>query len=690
MKSKTLLVLAILLSATLVRAQTDASVIEPILTEQLQSPQVVTYQLQQFLMGKVPALPVPSSAEQWTAEAQRIRRHLLDDVVFHGWPQEWVNSPPRFEDLGSVPAGKGYQLHRLLYEIVPGFYCTALLYTPEPLQGRVPAVLNVMGHFERGNKMEFEQKFCINQALKGMIALNPDWVGMGELNQKLNEHWFASQLDLVGLNGVGLFYLAMRRGIDYLSQNPNVDTNRIGVTGLSGGGWQTITISSLDPRVEVSIPVAGYVNLQGRLERLPGEPGDIEQNPTDFLVGQDYSTLTAMRAPRPTLLIDNAEDSCCFRAPLVKPYIFDPIVRFFKLYGEEEAFQFYQSTSISVHNYGLEERLQAYAFFVKHFNLTAGSAEIPVGEDVKAYNELQGGIPEDNLTIVGLARKMAGKLQRPPAPPNQPERAEWSSSQRATLREVVRFHPVTVSHTFLLANTNHNQVESVSYRFEMSNGLGATGVWLKETPTTNHAPLTIVLNDGGKKGASSEVWGRVPEFGERMERGEQVLVADLLFTGDDAPSIPTPIVWDATWNQYRYLVGAKVELQGTSYLFSEMLAAVGERPLGMEAAQLISLARWAQNQWAPSRIRLESTGIRSQVISLVTAALDPHLFSEVAIHDGMHSLSYLLEKPVTYQEAPDLFCLDLYKDFDLDSLAAAAEPTTVINDSYLELKAENR
>ena len=57
----------------------------------------------------------------------------------------------------------------------------------------------------------------------------------------------------------------------------------MGVTGLSGGGWQTITLSSLDPRVLVSIPVAGYVNLQGRLERLPEEPGDIEQNPTDFL-----------------------------------------------------------------------------------------------------------------------------------------------------------------------------------------------------------------------------------------------------------------------------------------------------------------------------------------------------------------------------------------------------------------------
>lgn len=384
MKSHTLLALAILMSAATLKAQADPGIVQPILTRQLQSPQVVTFQLQQFLQGKVPAPVVPASAERWAAEEQRIRRHLLDDVIFHGWPQEWVSSPPHFEDLGSLPAGKGYRLRRLRYEIVPGFYSTALLYEPENLQGRVPAVLDVMGHFEPGNKEEFEQKLCINQAMKGMIALNLEWINMGDLRTRFNQHSFAAHLDLLGISGVGLFYLAMRRGLDYLAANAHVDPSRMGVTGLSGGGWQTITLSSLDPRVLVSIPVAGYVNLQGRLERLPEEPGDLEQIPQDFLAGQDYSTMTAMRAPRPTLLIYNAEDDCCFRAPLVRPYIFDPVVPFFQLYGKANAFQFYESTLISAHNYALEDQTQALAFFIKHFHLTADSATIPVGQYVKS------------------------------------------------------------------------------------------------------------------------------------------------------------------------------------------------------------------------------------------------------------------------------------------------------------------
>jgi dienelactone hydrolase len=657
---KSLLVFVILSSVTLAKAQGDPEDIVPILSQSIQSPQIVTFQLQQFVLQKAPKLPSPRSAAEWTAGAQQIRQHLLNDVIFHGWPQSWVNSQPKFEDLGRMPSGKGYQVHKMRYEIVPGLYATALLYEPEHVSGKVPAVLDVMGHYySQGNSVDFEQKLCINQALRGMIALNPNWVGTGELNVKGNEHWFAAHLDLIGMNGVGLFYLAIRRGLDYLAEDHDVDSNRIGVTGLSGGGWQTIVLSSLDPRVLVSVPVAGFTSLPGRAERLPGEPGDIEQNPSDFLLGQDYSTLTAMRAPRPTLLIFNAEDDCCFRGPLVKPYVYEPIKPFFNLYGKSGNLQFYQNTTISAHNYGLDDREQAYRFFIQHFHLQGEAAEIPVSSDIKSYDELRVGVPEDNLTILGLARRMAAELNRAPMPSIPAQRAEWSASQRTKLQDVVRYHAVTMSQAWLESNTYHNQVESVSYRFELNNGLGATGVWLKDFETRADAPLTIVLNDGGKAAAATQLWDRVPEVADRMERGEQVLVVDLLFTGDAAPAQP-------------------------AYFITQMIAATGERPLGMEAAQLTGIVQWALAKWSPGAIRLETTGIRSQIVSLVTAALEPHLFSEVVNYDGMRSLGYLLEKPVSYEAAPDLFCLDLYKDFDIDQIEALANPVHIIERHNLQ------
>lgn len=655
------------LAVSFANAQIDARHIKEILAPTLQSPEVATYELHEYLLQRASHLPSPKSAQEWTKEADHIRQRLLSEVIFHGWPKDWITAPAKFQDMGEIPAGKGYRLRKLRYEIVPGFYSTALLYEPAKMEGRVPAVLNVMGHWgKRGKAMDFEQKLCINQALHGMIALNLEWLGGGDLTDKENSHWFGPDLDLVGANGVGLFYLAMRRGLNYLSENPNVDPNRIGMTGLSGGGWQTIVLSSLDPRVKVSIPVAGYGTLTERIARQTfskGEPGDPEQEPTDFLAGVDYSTLTAMRAPRPTLLINNAEDTCCYRAPLVKPYIFDAVRPFFKLYGSEDAFQFYQNTDISAHNYGLSNREQAYRFFTKYFNLPIASSEIPVGEDIKSYDQLAVGVPSDNLTILGLAKKMASAIQRSPIPSDATDRKKWRIEERAQLRNVVRYKPVTMVRPLLENDTHHSGLESISYRFEFSDGLSATGVRIRELETPETAPIAIVLDDNGSQAATTEVWDRSPLIADLLSRGNQVFALDLVFTGDAAPSPPS---WPLT----------------------EMLRAVGERPLGIEAAQLIATAQWAQKSWGSSEVRLESSGMRSQVEALTAAALEPSLFDQIVSHGGIHSLRYLLDKPVDYRTAPDLFCLDLYKYFDIDRLAAIAAPTPIVQRDERELQAK--
>jgi dienelactone hydrolase len=666
-----LLVVPFLLTAAPAFAQSEPGTANPILEQNLQSRSVVTFQLQQYVLEHAPKLPRPASAAQWTAEESQIRQRVLD-IVFHGWPKEWVNSAPQFEDLGTLPAGKGFQIHKLRYEIVPGFYTVALLYEPVRLTGKMPAVLNVMGHFrEQGHAQAFEQKLCINEALRGMIALSPEWIGMGELNVPDNSHWLISQLDLVGANGVGLFYLAMRRALDYLYEDPRVDRNRIGMTGLSGGGWQTITLSSLDPRIHVSIPVAGYTNILGRDVRVQvGEPGDLEQNGADFLTGADYDTLTALRAPRPTLLIYNAEDNCCFRAPLVKPAVYDAILPFFRLYGKQSAFQFHQNTNISAHNYGLDNRQAAYGFFDKYFGLNAPSTEIPAGAYVESYDQLHIPLPGDNMTILGLARKFAAQITRQPAPTASGEKEKWTAEERAKLSQVLRYAPVRVTKVWPEFDTHHNQVESISSRFEFSNGLSATGVWMKEVPTRADAPLTIVLNDGGRQAAANERWDGVPEVADLLERGQQVLAIDLVFFGDSAPDAPM-----------------------TS--FTEMIAAEGKRPLGLETGQLIGLARWAKTQWNPNAVRVETTGIRSQVIALCAAALEPRMFSQLETWRGMQSFSYLLDKPVDYggnfandQAAPDLFCLDLYKDFDIAEIAALASPTDIVQRHFVSLTPE--
>ncbi len=656
------LILNVLLSMPCLQAQSSPKQVNAILDSRLQTPEVVTFQLKEYLIAHVAKLPAPTSAEQWRATAQGIRKHLLDDVVFHGWPPEWVNAEPKFEDFGPISLGEGYRMRKLRYEIVPGFFSAAILYEPMNLGGKVPAILNVNGHeYSAGKAVEYEQKRCINFAKRGILALSLEWLECGELfdseNKQEDRHWVGGYLDLVGANAVGLFYLAMRRGLDYLYQHANVDRSRIGMTGLSGGGWQTITLSSLDERVQVAVPVAGYASLISEIERA-SDTGDIEQIPTDFFVNLDNSHLTALRAPRPTLLIYNAQDDCCFRAPLVKPYIFDQVQPFFSLYGSSEGLQWHENTDPGTHNYQLDNRLQAYRFFAKHFRLPVSGSEIPSDAEVKSYDELVVGLPKDNLTVLGLARSFGRGIRREPIPLAAADREKWAAAEREKLKGVVRCYPVSVKHAWAVANTKEKGVESRSYRVGLSNGLSATGVWVKATTSPDTAPATVVLNDEGKRRGGTEV-------SDRVNRGEQVLAIDLLFTGDSSPEDqPAPL------SQRQYMI--------------QLLATVGDRALGLEVAQLIAITQWLRQVTETHRPRLDCTGIRSQTVALIASALEPTLFGEVLVHRGMRSFNYLLEAPVIQLVAPDLFCLDLYKKFDVDRLIALAEPTRVSQQNNLD------
>jgi dienelactone hydrolase len=647
--------LALLFLPGKVFAQSTPEDLQAVLGEEILAPGAALLQMKSYILSRVAPPPSARSATQWTEEAQRLRRHLLQDVAFHGWPPEWINSPPKFEDLGTIETQQGYRLHKLRYEIVPGFHSVAILYEPEKLQGKAPAILNVNGHVgPPGKAVEYKQKRCINFAKHGMFALNLEWFYFGELRAEGNEHWFGAHLDLVGANALGLFLLEMRRGLDYLYEHPGVDRNRIGVTGLSGGGWQTIFLSALDERVKVAVPVAGYSSTTTKVEaRKYGDLGDLEQNGTDVLASVDYTHLTAMMAPRPTMLIHNAEDDCCFRAALVKPLIYDGTRPFFKLYGKEDAFQWHENRDPGTHNYQLDNREEAYRFFSKQFGMPVVEKEIPVGEEIKSYDELVVGLPKTNLTILDLARKMAGTISRAPIPSTSDAKAAWANAERQKLNSVVRYKPVRLARTWTLANTKNKGVETLSYLFEMENGLSASGVWLRGIDAAAKGPVTIVLNDQSRKAAASDISNRV-------NRDEQVLVLDLTFFGD-------------TWK----------DLEPFSY--AQILDAEGERPLGLQAAQLVEIAQWLRKRTGAETLGLESRGIRTEAVGLVAAALQPELFSELAVHEGMSTLDYVLRAPVTFLQAPELFCLDLYKEFDIDRLAAMAAPAEVKFENTLKL-----
>jgi dienelactone hydrolase len=623
-------------------AQTTAHSIESVIEERIQPNAVTAYQLQRYLTKRIPKLSPPDISEKWSSEETKTRNHVLKDIAFHGWPREWVDAPPRFQQIGVIESDRGYRLRKFRYEIVPGFESAAILYEPQKINGKAPAILNVIGHEVAGNAAEYEQKRCINFAKRGIFALSLSWVGFGELAQPEDGHDYAAHLDLVGANALGFFYLSMRRGLDYLANLPQVDVHRIGVTGLSGGGWQTTMLSALDERVSVAVEVAGIGSLESNLVR-PLDTDEIEENATDLTENEDYPLFVAIRAPRPTMLIHNAEDDCCFRASLVKPYIYDRVRPFFRLFGNQENLAWHENRDPGTHNYQLNNRELAYAFFTKNFGLPVASNEIPSDPEIRTAEQLTVGLPQQNLTIVDLARKLAGQIAQTPVPAVS-ERASWVQSQRKQLKNVIRYQPVSVENAWRTSNTSHLGLESLSYRFDFSNGLSATGIWLKAISASSNPQTIIVLADEGYKAAGEEI-------SEHINRGEQVLALDLLFNGASVPENP------ADWEM--------------------LVATTGDRPLGLEAAQLLAITEWLRSSNDDSSISVVTEGIRNQVIAMTSAALEPTAFARIESHQSMGSLSYLLKNAVPFRSAPELFCLDLYRYFDLDRLSLMATPTEV-------------
>ena len=266
-------------------------------------------EIKDFVDAHVLPMPEPRSVAEWERYANRVRAEVLKRVVFRGEAARWQTLPTRVEWQETIDGGPGYKVRKLRYEACPGLWIPALLYEPSEFKSpKVPVSLAVNGHHRPGKAADYKQIRCINQAKRGMIVLNTEFLGFGQLNSANFDHYRPCQLDLCGTSGVAPFYLVMSRGLDILLAHEHADPARVAVQGLSGGGWQTITISSLDTRVTLCNPVAGYAPLPTRLRYL-ADLGDPEQDPVDLASVTDYSQMTALLAPRPALLTYNFKES---------------------------------------------------------------------------------------------------------------------------------------------------------------------------------------------------------------------------------------------------------------------------------------------------------------------------------------------------------------------------------------------
>lgn len=196
--------LAVLHLAAALAAAVEPLQLEPLLAETIVGTTLPLAEVQRYCEARVPVMPAYQSAEEWQHEASRLRQAILERVVYAGEAAAWRDLTTAVEWLDEIEGGPGYRIRRLRFEVVPGMWTAGLLYEPLELSGKVPAILNVNGHTSLGKQYPAKQIRCINQAKRGMLALNVEWLGMGQLSGDDFNHARMNQLDLCGTSGLAL------------------------------------------------------------------------------------------------------------------------------------------------------------------------------------------------------------------------------------------------------------------------------------------------------------------------------------------------------------------------------------------------------------------------------------------------------------------------------------------------------
>jgi len=572
-------------------------------------------EVQVYTASRVKSLPLVSSAQQWTQVKEQLRRRVLNDVILRGEGRKWAEAKTRVEWLDVLP-GNGYRIKRLRYELIPGMWIPALLYEPEKLAGKVPVILNTNGHEGAGVANDYIQIRCINQAKKGALALNFEWLGMGQLKKDGFSHTRSNQLDLVGTNGVALHYLSQKRGLDILLAHPNADPARVAVTGLSGGGWQTIIISSLDPRVTIANPVAGYSSFVTRAQFPDQDLGDSEQTPVDLASVADYSTLTAMRSPKPTMISNNAYDNCCFRGDYATAPLLWAARPYFALYNAADKLTAHTNYDPG-HNYGLENREAFYRFVRDHFFNGDDSAfpvrEIPSQADVRTAEQLRIELPPDNLDFHKLALKLSEGLPR-------------KSAAAPKLADVVKAHTYRVSALDAGAAQEVDGVRVRYLRLRLDDDWTVPAVELGEAANPR---VTLLIGDQGRAALAAEARRLVKQEGRR------VIALDPFYFGES-------------------------KIARRDWLFALLISSIGDRPLGIQASQIAAVARWTR-----AAVTVESFGPRTSLIAAVAAALEPKAIAATRAHDALSSLHDVLRSDLTVDKFPEFFTFGLLESWDI-------------------------
>jgi cephalosporin-C deacetylase-like acetyl esterase len=626
--------------------------------------------------------------------AVRARIEKIQSTVWMLIGGPFEKTPLKAQIVGTIDRG-AYRIEKVIFESRPEVFVTANLYIPNNHPAPYPGIIHPLGHAENGKASYTYQYVSQTLARKGYMVLPFDPFGQGERQQYLDARTGKSLYGATGEHDqagrpmllLGSQFAQYRawdgiRALDYLLSRPEVDPERIGCMGQSGGATMTMYLATLEPRIKVAVVSDGNSeNVAGPSYEPPGAVDDAEQNLAGSLPeGLDRGDLLLAFAPKPLLILYSRTDSGLTYSPAYEEgtnEIYTEVQAAYKLMGASDKVGPFGSPL--PHAYEFFNRRETYRWF----NRWLGSEEWGTEE-----GEFDKSAPDAlNCTSTGQVRTSLGGRSvvqlnvdrlRACLPANYAlnDIKAFRERVQTTLRELLALPTQHTPLNFrtLSSNAWRENIAVDEFTFE-SEPLVRVGGWFLRPAKGGPFPTIVYVSDGNR----NQVVQEGSEISEFARKGFAICAIDLRGIGVSIPHYPSagPIYYRDTSLYERY-----------AWAFFTL----GKPVLGQRVWDFLRCLDYLASRRDVDQGRIRGFGEKGAALAVLLAGV---------LDDRVVSL--LLDRPIaTYQSVveSEAYSLDLswflygvLKHFDIPDLigSLAPRPCWIVNatDSDGETLAES-
>jgi cephalosporin-C deacetylase-like acetyl esterase len=515
-------------------------------------PNFITKSMNQAGASRKALLARIQSKQQIMDRSGTVRAQLWE--ILGGRPEE---TPLNARTVGAIDRS-GYRIEKLIFESMPEVYVTANLYLPTAGKPPYPGILAPLGHTSNGKAYRNYQYSYQNLARKGYVVLAYDPFGQGERCQYLlpgtsrprysatGEHIQAGRPMILFGSGFARYRVWDGiRSLDYLLSRFEVDPQRIGCAGHSGGATMTMYLMALEPRIQAAVAVEGnFENMAGPYYDPPGAIADAEQNIVGSLpLGLDRGDLLAAFAPKPLLMCYTVNDEGQTYSPLYEEATketYDELLRVYGILGARNKLELF--TGHLPHDLDFFQRRAMYGWFNRWFEkMDAGleEADFDASPDATLNCTTTGQVLTSlgGRSIVQLNRDRAKELLPSslfliqggdPSSAREQVRAQLAKllilpSQRTPLND----------HTLSSDMGRKLRIEEIQYEPEV--GVRITGWFVRPKEGASARPTVLYISDG----LADQVVAEPSLFDEIFNHGNAICAINMRGMGLSTPRPPS-------------------------------------------------------------------------------------------------------------------------------------------------------